>query len=135
MSFNAIKIYKSTTYDNLDDFLIIFRGEVIIVLYVLHIKFLSSPNLINYFCTYMWIVSAQTFWRVGGDAYTHKSWVVQVSYILCDNISYRNNSQIVFLKVIIFNHPSVPPFKEVFYMLGLYNFKTVPSAISIAIQI
>ena len=76
MSFNAIKIYKSTTYDNLDDFLIIFRGEVIIVLYVLHIKFLSSPNLINYFCTYMWIVSAQTFWRVGGDAYTHKSWVV-----------------------------------------------------------
>ena len=76
MSFNKIKIYKSITYDNLDDFLIIFRGAVVIVLYVLHIKFLSSPNLINYFCTYMWIVSAQTFWRVGGDAYTHKSWVV-----------------------------------------------------------
>ena len=76
MSFNKIKIYKSITYDNLDDFLIIFRGAVVIVLYVLHIKFLSSANVINYFYTYMWIVSAQTFWRVGGDAYTHKPWVV-----------------------------------------------------------
>jgi len=76
MPLNKIKLYKSITYDYLDDFLIIFRGEVGIVLYVLHIKFLSSPNLINYFYTYMWIVSAQTFWRVGGDAYTQRSWVV-----------------------------------------------------------
>ena len=76
MSFNKIKIYKSITYDNLDDFLIIFRGAVVIVLYVLPIKFLSSANVINYFYTYMWVVSAQTFWRVGGDAYTHKPWVV-----------------------------------------------------------
>ena len=76
MPFNKIKLYKSIAYYYLDDFLIIFRGAVVIVLYVLHIKFLSSANVINYFYTYMWIVSAQTFWRVGGDAYTHKSWVV-----------------------------------------------------------
>ena len=76
MAFNKIKLYKSITYDYLDDFLIIFRGEVGIVLYVLHVKFSSSAYVINYFYTYMWVVSAQTFWRVGGDAYTHKPWVV-----------------------------------------------------------
>ena len=76
MSFNKIKLYKSITYDYLDDFLIIFKGEVGLVLYVLHVKFSSSANVINYFYTYMWVVSAQTIWRVGGDAYTHKPWVV-----------------------------------------------------------